>query len=105
MKTNKQKYLELATPLDEFEKELGITQESRKRIDERRKYYDLLSKIRELRKEEGLTQKDIANKTGMPRTAISNIEAGKKNITVNTLVTIASALGCNIEIKFIKHIH
>ena len=103
MKNKKTKqYLNLATPLSDFEKELSLSKESLDRINERKNYYDLLYKLRDLRKDEGLSHEEISEKTGIPRTAISNIESGKQNITLNTLVTIAAALGCSVEIKFKK---
>lgn len=49
--------------------------------------------IATLRKRRGLTQEDLAGLTEMDRSYISEIENGRKNLSVVSLIRIAGALG------------
>lgn len=56
-------------------------------------------KIREIREKKGLTQESLSELTGMTRTTISKIEAGKFNASVDLLGRILSALDAELDIK------
>jgi transcriptional regulator with XRE-family HTH domain len=49
-----------------------------------------IKRIRKLRK---LKQKNVASDAGITQSYLSNIEANKKNLTIETLDAIAKALG------------
>ena len=50
-------------------------------------------KLREMRKEENLTQEELAEKSGVSRVTISQIESGQTNcVKTDTLVKLADAL-------------
>ncbi len=51
------------------------------------------SSIAQYRLRKGLTQAQLAAKCGIPQPNLSNIEKGKRDLTVFTLVRIAAALG------------
>lgn len=51
--------------------------------------------IRRYRQSVGLSQEALADICGLHRTYIGAIERGERNITVNTLARVASALGCS----------
>ena len=51
--------------------------------------------IRRYRQGVGLSQEALADICGLHRTYIGAIERGERNITVNTLARVASALGCS----------
>ena len=54
------------------------------------------TRVQELRKKLKLTQTEIAEKAGMTVSRWNDIESGRKpNVTVDTLSTIAAALGCD----------
>lgn len=54
-------------------------------------------KIKEARMKAGMTQSELAEKSGVSRSIISDIETGKRDVTsTRTLSKIASALGVNI---------
>lgn len=56
------------------------------------------SKIKKIREEKkNISQKELANLTNLDATYISKIEAGKKNITIDTLSAICSALGISLK--------
>jgi transcriptional regulator with XRE-family HTH domain len=45
-----------------------------------------------LRKEAGLTQQEFAQKVGMSRSAIANIESGKQGVVLTSIFAFANAL-------------
>lgn len=53
--------------------------------------------IARLRTEKGLTCEDIAEKVGVSRQYISQLENGEKNVSLEILSKIASSFGVNIE--------
>ncbi len=58
------------------------------------------SKIRSLRKERTLTLKQLANKTGLSVSLISQIELGKSAASVSTLQKLSAALGVTMSYLF-----
>ena len=52
----------------------------------------IASNIRILRKARGLSQEDLADMCDLHRTYIGSVERGERNITINSLETIAKAL-------------
>jgi DNA-binding XRE family transcriptional regulator len=60
-----------------------------------------LREIEELRNEYNLTQHQLSIKSGVPRSTISKIENGKRNVCFDKLVQIANALGKDVEIRFV----
>ncbi|MGY5352005.1 helix-turn-helix transcriptional regulator [Wenyingzhuangia sp. IMCC45533] len=53
--------------------------------------------IRRIRKTKKLGQSELSSLTTVSRPTISNIEAGKFNLTISTLFDIAIALECKVE--------
>ncbi len=52
------------------------------------------TRIQEIRKQKGIGQKELAEKSGVSRTVISQLENGKRDIvTSDTMKNIAEALG------------
>lgn len=62
------------------------------------------NKLKETREEQGLSQEELAEKSKVSRTTISELETEKKEVTTNiTLEKIASALGLKVsDIFFIS---
>lgn len=62
-----------------------------------------LKKVRELK---GMSQEELAEKSGVSRTTISELETEKKEVTTNvTLEKIANALEMNVaDIFFINQV-
>ncbi|MBW2662415.1 MAG: helix-turn-helix domain-containing protein [Deltaproteobacteria bacterium] len=50
-------------------------------------------KLRDARKKSGLTQVDLADRVGLSRTSITNIEKGRQGIPLHMLLQLASAVG------------
>lgn len=53
--------------------------------------------LRELRKSRGWRQSEVADKVGLSRSAISNIEAGKRALTLNTLKRFCEVYSIDIS--------
>ena len=66
--------------------------------------YDIFREIRELvieaRDRAGLTQKELAAKSGLTQSNISNIEKGTTRPTIDSLKKIADATGRRLVIQF-----
>ena len=62
----------------------------------------LTQKIAEIRDEHKLKQSDIAQKMHVSQQFISQLENGKNNLTLETLLKIAHSLNINILISFSK---
>lgn len=56
--------------------------------------------IKTARKIKDMTQEQLAEAAGLRTETISDIEAGKQNFEINTLVRIANALGVYLDINF-----
>ena len=52
-----------------------------------------------IRKSKGLTQQQVAEKSGLSISTISNIESGDNSYTTRSLIMYAEALGYDIRIK------
>ncbi len=66
--------------------------------------YDPYTEIQEMiineRKKQNLTQKELAKRTGLSQSNISNIENGATRPTIDSLQKIAEALGRKLYIGF-----
>lgn len=66
--------------------------------------YDIYREIRELvrtaRKGAGLTQKQLAERSGLTQSNLSNIEKGTTRPTIDSLKKIADATGRRLVIRF-----
>lgn len=52
----------------------------------------------EQRHAQGMTQKELANATGLTQSVIARFEKKKTVPQLDTLIKVASALGCSLEI-------
>jgi transcriptional regulator with XRE-family HTH domain len=54
-------------------------------------------RVRELRADRGFTQLRLAERSGISRPSIANVEAGRQNISLRQLCALAAALGVGVE--------
>jgi transcriptional regulator with XRE-family HTH domain len=54
------------------------------------------ARVRELRADRGLTQLRLAERSGISRPSIANVEAGRQNVSLRQLCALASALGVEV---------
>ena len=63
----------------------------------------LIQKIAELRRKSHLNQKALADRLGVSQQVVSRIETGEnENLTIDTLIRLAKALGHKVKISFHK---
>lgn len=55
-------------------------------------------RITVLRKAAGMTQDELADRAGLQRTHVGRIEAGKYSVTIDSVQSIAEALGMTVDI-------
>src|SRR2546423_14326366 len=60
-------------------------------------YAALGKRIRALRRQANLSQEDVAERVGLTRTSITNIERGRQQLQIHTLVAIAHTLGVRLD--------
>jgi transcriptional regulator with XRE-family HTH domain len=58
-------------------------------------------KVKEIRKKKGVSQESLADLAGLDRTYISDIENGKRNVSLETIFKISEALKTSF-IEFFK---
>lgn len=56
------------------------------------------SRIREIRTGKGIGLRQFELEIGISRSDLSNIERGKRNVTVDTIEKIAKALDCDVRV-------
>jgi transcriptional regulator with XRE-family HTH domain len=53
-------------------------------------------KLQQKRREQEMSQEMLAKKAGLPRTYISDVENGKRNLSFCNVVSMATALGTTV---------
>ena len=76
------------------------SEEYRQELERLRPYEDIARQVIALRMSHELSQRELADRTGTTKSAISRLESGQHAPTVATLEKIASAFGGHLEIKF-----
>ncbi len=76
-----------------------LTADDRKAIELEKKYYHLVVSLRKMRESLGLTQEQLASKSNIPRTTISKVESGNRNVTIDVLMTLAKAMNKNLVLQ------
>ncbi|WP_294537722.1 helix-turn-helix transcriptional regulator [uncultured Rhodoblastus sp.] len=56
--------------------------------------------LRRLRRERGVTQEQLSHSTGLNQSYLSEVEAGKRNISIDNIDALAKALGVGIVVLF-----
>jgi transcriptional regulator with XRE-family HTH domain len=53
--------------------------------------------LRRQRKAMGISQEDLADKAGLHRTYIGSVERGERNVSIDNIERLASAVGSTIQ--------
>lgn len=85
---------------DEVKKQLLQNPEVQREYDDLKVLYDIKREIIRLRLEQGLSQKELADKINTKQSAISRLESGEYNPSIEFLAKIANALGKELQISF-----
>ena len=64
--------------------------------------FAIIEKIIRARIEEGITQKELAKRMRTKQSAISRLESGRANPSLNFLQRLAEALDSHLEIRFLS---
>jgi transcriptional regulator with XRE-family HTH domain len=56
--------------------------------------------LRRLRRERALTQEQLSHATGLMQSYLSEVEAGKRNVSIDNIDALAKALGVGIGALF-----
>ena len=74
----------------------------KKAYDALEQEFSFLDEVLKARASAGLTQAEVAERIGTTQSAIARLESGAGMPSVATLQRYARALGCRVEIKFVK---
>ncbi len=85
---------------EDIKKILLADEETKEEYDALEPAYTLTRDIIHLRLEQGLTQKELAEIVGTKQSAISRLENGSYNPSVEFLSKVAHALGKELHISF-----
>lgn len=66
--------------------------------------FSFLDEVLRARTEAGLTQAEVAARTGTTQSAVARLESGssKHSPSIATLQRYAGALGCRVEVRFVR---
>ncbi|KAB3529506.1 helix-turn-helix transcriptional regulator [Alkaliphilus pronyensis] len=85
---------------EEVKKKLFQSSQVKKEYDDLKVLYDIKKEIIQLRISQGLSQKELAEIVGTQQSAISRLESGEYNPSIEFLSKIAHALGKELQINF-----
>ncbi|MDD2402308.1 MAG: helix-turn-helix transcriptional regulator [Clostridia bacterium] len=85
---------------EEVKKQILQSPEVQREYDELKVLYDIKREIIKLRIEQGLSQKELANKINTKQSAISRLESGDYNPSLEFLSKVAIAFGKELHISF-----
>lgn len=85
---------------EEVKKMLLQSPEAQYEYDGLKVFYDIKREIIRLRIEQGLSQKELADRINTKQSAISRLESGNYNPSLEFLTKVASALGKELHISF-----
>lgn len=86
---------------EEHKKELMKDPKVRQAYLELQPEFAIVRKIIESRVKEGVTQKELAKRMETKQSAISRLESGQANPSLNFLQRLARALNSRLEIRFL----
>ena len=64
--------------------------------------FDISVQIYKQMKKLGINKKELAEKLGVSRSYITQLLKGKSNMTIETLIKVAKALGMTLQIKLVE---
>lgn len=99
VKTNPIKIKKLAVSYKEvFE---AFSPEEKRLVEQEVQYLKVLMNLKKTRKELGLTQAELAKRSQIPRATVTKIENGQRNATLRTMLSLADAMGKQLEISWV----
>jgi len=68
-------------------------------LNKKKKYYKVVVALRKKWEALGLTQTKLAQISKLPRTTITKVESGSRNAALQTLMSMAEAMGGSFELR------
>jgi len=99
---NKNKKQLKAVDFQEYLAEQLKNPEFKRHYDEYGRQLEIAYQILQLRKKKKMTQAELAKRIGTKQSNVARMEAGNQNFTIDILQRIASVLGRNLKVEFIK---
>ena len=84
-----------------LEKKLLADPEVKRLYDEMEAEYQVISAVIGKRLEKKMSQKQLADRVGTKQSAISRLESGNSNPSINFLSKVAKALGGELQIRIV----
>lgn len=81
-----------------FKKEILKDKKIKKEYDDLSPRYQLISDLIRIRLKKGMSQKELAEKIGTKQSAIARLEAGRENISMDSLEKVCHALDAKLKI-------
>ena len=85
---------------EDIKKQLLQNPEVKNEYEKLKILYDIKREIIKLRLEQGISQKELAEKVGTRQSAISRLESGEYNPSIEFLSKVAHALGKELNVIF-----
>ena len=85
---------------EDIKKQLLQNPEVKNEYEKLKILYDIKKEIIKLRLEQGISQKELAEKVGTRQSAISRLESGEYNPSIEFLSKVAHALGKELDVSF-----
>jgi len=85
---------------EDIKKQLLQNPEVKNEYEKLKLLYDIKKEIIKLRLEQGISQKELAEKVGTRQSAISRLESGEYNPSIEFLSKVAHALGKELNVSF-----
>ncbi len=70
------------------------------RGDPRRQRQQFGLRLQALRREQGLTQEELAERSGLHRTYVGQVERGQRNVSLDAIYSLAIGLGVPVRRLF-----
>ena len=64
--------------------------------------FAMIDAIVKARKRRKMSQRELAERLGVTKTVVSRLESGQHSPRLETVYDLARALGCRLELKFIR---
>ena len=87
---------------DDVKRELLKNPEIKREYDELKSLYEIKGQLIELRNQLGISQKELAELVGTKQSAISRLESGSYNPSIEFLGKVAHALGGRLDISIVR---
>lgn len=91
----------MAEPVKKVHRELRDKTSGLGKDRYRKAYESVAAQVAQMRGLRGLSQSELAERCGTTQSAIARLESGRRPPRVDTLLTIAEALECDVKLELL----